>query len=205
MLGIGNWHSQKAAQETKMSLTQKIFLAIWILLILAGLGTYWLHPEWFTPESISGFIEKYHQHMLLVYFLISIGRGIFLIPSTPFVMTGAALFPHDPWTVFVISMAGVMAGTAFVFFFTEFLGLDKPIKKRFGKKMAKVSEKMEKYGFWIVLGWAFFPAVPTDLVAYTAGISKMSPWKFFSAIFLGELPLVAFYVFTGMALGEWLF
>ena len=188
-----------------MSLIQKIFLAIWLLLIIAGLGTYFLHPEWFTPESLSAFIVEYRQHMLLVYLLISIGRGIFLIPSTPFVMTGAALFPHDPWTVFAISIIGVMAGTAFVFYFTEMLGLDKPIQKRFGKKMDKVAEKMEKYGFWIVLAWAFFPVVPTDLVAYTAGITKMSPWKFFTAVLLGELPLVGIYVFTGMALGEWLF
>ena len=184
---------------------QKVLLGVWILLIVLGLGTYLIHPEWFTTEAIGGFIVTYKRHMLLVYFLISVARGIFLIPSTPFVMTGAALFPLDPWTVLVISMVGVMSGTAFIFYFTEFLGLDKPIQKRFGKKMEKVSLKMEKYGFWIVLAWAFFPIVPTDLVAYTAGITKMSPWKFFLGIFLGELPLVTFYVFTGQALGEWLF
>lgn len=184
---------------------QKVFLAIWIILILTGLGTYFLYPEWFTPENISNFLVEYKQHMLLFYFLISVGRGIFLIPSTPFVMTGAALFPQDPWMVLAISMVGVMAGAGFIYYFTELLGLDVVIQKKFGKKMEKVATKMEQYGFWIVLAWAFFPIVPTDLVAYTAGITRMSPWKFFTAIFLGEFPLVAFYVFTGMALGEWLF
>lgn len=188
-----------------MSLKQKILLAIWIAAIAAGLGTYLIHPEWFDIDHLKHFIESYKHYMLLVFFLVSVGRGIFLIPSTPFILAGAAIFPNDLIWVFVISMMGVVSGSAIIYYFTEFLGLDKVLEKRFSKKMEKVAKGMDKYGFWVVVGWSFFPVVPTDLVAYVAGLTRMKPWKFFLGVIIGELPLVALYVFTGQALGDFLF
>ena len=61
-----------------------------------------------------------------------------------------------------------------------------------------------RYSFWIVIGWSFFPLVPTDLICYVAGIAKMSYKKLVAAVVIGELPLVTFYVFAGVELGEWL-
>jgi uncharacterized membrane protein YdjX (TVP38/TMEM64 family) len=188
-----------------METRKKIMLGVWGGLILIALILLIIHPEWFTHESITTFVKQYEGAMLLVYFLISVGRGMFLIPSTPFVIAGGALFPDNLWMVFLISMAGVMAGSAFIFYFTEFLGVDKLLEKKFASKMDRTRAAMDKYGFWVVVGWSFFPAVPTDLIAYVAGISRMKPWKFFLGVFLGELPIVAFYAFTGKALESLLF
>lgn len=184
---------------------KKILLIVWLLLIAAGLVLYFIHPEWFTRENISAFVQQYEDKMLLVYLCISVGRGLFLIPSTPFVLAGGILFPENPWMVLIISMAGVMAGSSFIFYFTEFLGVDKVLEKRFAHKMERTRRGMDKYGFWIVIGWSFFPLVPTDLIAYMAGVTRMPSWKFLPGVFLGELPIVAVYVFTGQALGAVLF
>jgi uncharacterized membrane protein YdjX (TVP38/TMEM64 family) len=46
--------------------------------------------------------------------------------------------------------------------------------------------------------------VPTDAVCYVAGVAKMPLRKILTALLLGELPLVAVYVFLGAEIGEWL-
>jgi len=60
-----------------------------------------------------------------------------------------------------------------------------------------------KNAFWLVFFWSFFPLVPTDAVCYVAGVAKMPLRKMLTALLLGELPLVAVYVFLGTEIGEW--
>ena len=188
-----------------MEKVKKVLLFVWIGLIIAIFILALIFPSWFSQENIFHFVKAYEGQMLLVYFLICIVRGIFLIPSTPFVLAGGLLFHDNLWMVFAISMMGVLAGSASIYYFTEFLGIDKILEKRFAKRLDKTKAGMKKYGFWIVVGWSFFPLVPTDLIAYVAGITKMKPLKFFLGVFLGELPIVAVYVFTGMAIEHLLF
>jgi uncharacterized membrane protein YdjX (TVP38/TMEM64 family) len=184
---------------------KKVLMVVWGLLIVVALGLYFIYPENFSREAISTFIQRYENQMFLLYLVISVVRGMFLIPSTAFVLAGVIIFPDSPWTVLVISMIGVLAGAAMIFYFTEFLGFEKFFQKRFANKMDRVHRGMEKYGIWIVATWAFFPVVPTDLVAYVAGVVRMKPWKFFLGILIGELPLVSLYVFGGNAVSGWLF
>jgi uncharacterized membrane protein YdjX (TVP38/TMEM64 family) len=179
-------------------------MIFWGLLILTGLGAYIFFPSYFTKEAISGFIQQYENQMFWVYLFISVARGAFLIPSTAFVFAGVIIFPDSPWLVLLISMIGVVAGAAIIYYFTEFLGFEKFFQKRFANKMDRVHRGMERYGIWIVAAWAFFPVVPTDLVAYVAGVVRMKPWKFFLGIIIGELPLVSLYVFGGNAVAEWI-
>jgi uncharacterized membrane protein YdjX (TVP38/TMEM64 family) len=54
-------------------------------------------------------------------------------------------------------------------------------------------------GFFFVALWAFFPLVPTDLVCYVAGTTKMNYLKFILAVCAGELILCSFYIFFGGA------
>ncbi len=61
-----------------------------------------------------------------------------------------------------------------------------------------------KYAFWIVVAWSFFPLVPTDAICYVAGMAKMPFRKLAAAMLLGEVPVVAAYIFLGAEIGEWL-
>jgi uncharacterized membrane protein YdjX (TVP38/TMEM64 family) len=180
-------------------------LVIWLVATLSALSCYIFFPEWFTAEAIRAFLDGSQGMMLILYLLISLARGVFLIPSTPFVLAGAMLFPDMRGTVFLISMAGVLGGASYIYFFTEFLGLDDFFQRKFAKRFEQAHRGMDKYGIWIVILWSFFPVVPTDLISYTAGVTRMPYWKFALGVVIGEIPLVAIYVFTGMALGDWLF
>jgi uncharacterized membrane protein YdjX (TVP38/TMEM64 family) len=187
-----------------MKRIQLFALAIWLLATLSALSLYIFYPEQFTAEAIRGFLASAQGAMFGFFVLVSLVRGIFLIPSTPIVLAGALLFPEMQWTVFLVSLAGVLAGGTYIYFFTEFLGLDDFFQRRFAKRYAHAKRGMARYGIWIVILWSFFPIVPTDLISYVAGMTRMPYWKYALGLMIGEIPLVALYVFTGMALGEWL-
>ena len=53
---------------------------------------------------------------------------------------------------------------------------------------------------WFVAGWAIFPAVPTDLICYAAGLVRMPYRRMLLGITIGELPLVTAYILLGTKL-----
>ncbi len=158
---------------------------------------FFLSPDSFTKEALSSFIKENSSHILLTYLGISLVRGIFLLPSTPFVFAGIILFPESLWVVFWISMLGIMATATYLYFASRFLEFDKLFGEKHSKKTDKIIEKLNKHGFWIVLGWSFFPLVPTDLICYIAGSIRMNFIKYIAAVFIGEAILVGIYVFLG--------
>ncbi len=176
---------------------KKLLRITWIALILIGLVLFFLHPNWFTKESLSDFIKNQSTHILLAYIIISLVRGILLLPSTPFVLAGIILFPTQPFVVFTVSILGIVITATYLYFASKFLEFDKLFGEKHSKKADKIIEKLNKHGFWIVLGWSFFPLVPTDLICYIAGSIKMNFWKYIAAIFIGEAILVGCYVYLG--------
>ena len=68
--------------------------------------------------------------------------------------------------------------------------------KKYPQKIVWLNKKLnQKAGFLFVIGWCLFPIVPTDLVCYVAGTTKMNYAKYILAVTLGEFPLVVFYTF----------
>lgn len=181
---------------------QRSLLVLWLLPVLLALLAFLVHPEWATAAAVREAVAAYPDHVLLAYVLLSLLRGLFLWPSSPFVLAGAALFPQQPWLVGVVSMAGVLAGAAYGYFLPELLGLDVELRRRLGVHHERILTRLRDHGFWIVALWSFLPFVPTDLMAYVAGSTRMQPWKFFGAVLAGEVPLITLYVVTGKALGE---
>lgn len=170
-----------------------------ILLLLA------LNPELLNRDSIAEFLNGLGTSALIVYCLLSLTRALIMMPSTPFILAGAVSFPDMPLVVFVISYIGVVVGTLLIYSFPTFGNYDEYLEARYPSKIGAIKEKMRgRYSFWIVIGWSFFPLVPTDLICYVAGIAKMSYKKLVAAVVIGELPIVTFYVFAGVELGEWL-
>lgn len=170
--------------------TKIAVFAAWILLIILAIVLYFLFPEEFTALGIKEFVSQFSGLAIGVYFSISLLRGLFLIPSTPFVLAGALLFPDKLWLVFIISMLGILGSGTFIYFAAQFFEFGE--KK--DKNINRINEKIRKHGFWIVLGWAFFPVVPTDLICYVAGRTRITFWKYLLALFIGEAVLVTVYL-----------
>lgn len=170
-----------------------------LLLLLA------FNPTVVSRESISGLLGQLGTSALIFYILLSLTRALIMMPSTPFILAGAISFPEMPVLVFVISYIGIVVGTLLIYSFPAFGNYDEYLEARYPRQIGVIKEKMQgRHSFMIVIGWSFFPLVPTDLICYVAGIAKMSYKKLVAAVVIGELPIVTFYVFAGVELGEWL-
>jgi uncharacterized membrane protein YdjX (TVP38/TMEM64 family) len=177
---------------------RKAAIAIWILIILVGIVSYFTWPEFFTPKNIASLLEKFQGEALLIYLGISILRGLTLLPSTPLVIAGTLLFPQQAWLVLAVSLLGILVSSAMIYWFSDLLGFSEFFETRKPEHVKKIRGRLEHpTGIFFVALWAFFPAVPTDAVCYVAGSTRMHFPKFLGAIFLGELILCSIYIFGG--------
>jgi len=181
------------------------FNKIWLGLVALNLLILLFFPEWYSKESVARLLSSFGAAALAVYILISMVRAFFLIPSTPLIVAGAITFPEAPIVIWFISTIGVVVGAFLVYSLPSFGGYEKFLQAAYPRKIAYLKRKMrDRYAFWIILGWAFFPFVPTDAVCYVAGIAKTPFKKVIFPLLLGQLPLATAYIFLGSEIGEWL-
>ena len=179
---------------------QTIGRIVWILAIVSAMIYSFQNPQMFRSEGLADFLRNYNEQALWVYFILSCLRGLFLIPSTPFVFAGILLFPTERVLVFVISMIGVLLGSSIVYWFSEKLGFGDVLRKKHEHVYRKLKQKMERYGSPIVILWSFFPLVPTDLICCIAGTIRMPFTRFLLAVFVGEFVLLFTYIYTGTSI-----
>lgn len=179
---------------------KRIFYLLWILFIVFLIVVYIQNPAVATPEYLKEFIQSYGDEMMLVYIILTLVRGFFLIPSTPFVICGALLFPDQLFLVLVISMVGVMFSATALYYFSDLLGFSEYLEKKHPKTLETWKTRLRSpKATLIVIAWAFFPLLPTDLVCYAAGIVKL-PYKYlFIGVFIGEVVLTSIYVYSSAA------
>ena len=182
----------------RRSALRVLCLGIWLAAILTGLVTYFAYPQQFTAERIAAFLIRFQGEIWLVYMAMSALRGFTLLPSTPLVLAGTLLFPGQPFAVLAVSITGILLSSTMIYFFSEFFGFSDFFESHKPELTHKMRAKLEHpAGFAFVAVWAFFPLVPTDLVCYVAGTTKMSFVKFIAAVFTGELVLCVLYIFSG--------
>ena len=174
-----------------------IGLGLWIVLVLTLTVIYALNPELRSAKAWVEILRGTGQPLLLGYLVLSIIRPFTLVPSTMLIIVGTALFPTQPGFVAVSSLAGVVASAALVYYFFEFLGLADLFEAKHAAQVRRLEQEMQTKGFWVVLVWSAFPFVPTDVICYVAGTLRMNLWAFLTAVALGELPIVTFYVMMG--------
>lgn len=187
-----------------MERTKHIIKITWLALALGGFIFYLVKPSVFTPEHIKGFLSEYEGYVILIYSLVSLLKGFVMLPNSPFVLAGVLIFPEQPWLVFWISLMGIMVGGSFIHLFADRLDVMKKSFKKSGGRGERMKIKVNKYGFWIVALWAFFPLTPTNLICYIAGATKMPYKKFVLGLFIGQVPLILIYVFFGTEIMDWM-
>lgn len=171
---------------------------MWLAVILAAVGSYLLYPQEFTGEKIADFLLRFQDSIWLVYLTMSVLRGFTLLPSTPLVIAGTLLFPDQPFAVLTVSIIGILLSSSMIYFFSDFLGFTDYFENRKPELTHKIKARLEHpAGFVFVALWAFFPLVPTDLICYLAGTTRMNFLRFIAAVFVGELILCIFYIFSG--------
>jgi uncharacterized membrane protein YdjX (TVP38/TMEM64 family) len=182
-----------------------ICLVVWLAVLISGIGGYIANPHAFTAENIAAFLLRFQTGIWLVYLAMSVLRGFTLLPSTPLVLAGTLLFPTQPFVVLTVSIIGILLSSTMIYAFSEYLGFHDYFESHKPALTHRIKAKLEHpAGFAFVALWAFFPLVPTDLVCYLAGTTKMNFWEFIGAVFTGELILCTTYVFFGGAVLNYL-
>jgi len=177
---------------------------LWIGIAASGVISYIAAPHLFTADNIAAFLLRFQSVIWLIYTAFSIFRGLTLLPSTPLVIAGTMLFPGHPFAVLAVSMTGILLSSSMIYFFSEYLGFNEYFEGHKPELTHKIKARLEHLlGSAFVAAWAFFPLVPTDLVCYLAGTTKMNYAKFIAAIFAGELALCSFYIFFGGAVMDY--
>jgi uncharacterized membrane protein YdjX (TVP38/TMEM64 family) len=183
---------------------KKILLVLWVAYIIGLLGYWMYNPNFLDHKQMKLTLEKYVGQIMLIYFLICLTRGIFLLPSSPFIVLGALLFPNNLWLVFFISIIGVFASATVLYYFSTYLGFDTYFTKKFPDRVEEIQRKMNSpKAFILIVAWSAFPFVPTDLMSYVAGTIRMNFFKMIAAMIIGELPLMYLYVFYTQKALQW--
>ena len=182
-----------------------IAYVIWIsILIYLGIA-YLRNPEIATAEYLVNFIQQYKGEMLFIYTLLTLIRGFFLIPSTPFVIAGGLLFPDQLLLVLTISMVGILFSATALYYFSDLLGFSTYLERKFPSKINKWKKQLaSKKSIWFIAGWSIFPFVPTDIICYVTGIIKTPYKNLFLGVFIGEIILCSLYVYFGAAIFNFL-
>lgn len=179
----------------KLNVKKNLF-ALWILSIVTFFVYSIYNPNFLDHNHMKLTLEQYASQIFIIYFLICLFRGMFLLPSSPFVVLGAFLFPNKLWLVFIISLIGIFTSAIIIYYFSTFFGFDKYFKEKFPNKIEKIQGQMNSpKAFLLVVAWSAFPFVPTDLMCYVAGTIRMNFARMVTAMIIGEIPLVFFYVF----------
>lgn len=186
-----------------MKLGKGIATWIWVALVLV-VGVLWItEPERFSQAGVQELMARWGQWAFAGFVVASFLRGPLLIPSTPVVLAGGALFPDRLGLVILVSMAGIVFSAAFLYRFPGFAGYDEKLAARYPAQLAKLQGHLQKpRAVLFVTLWAFFPAVPTDLICYAAGLVRMPMGRLLTGIVAGELPLVTFYVLAGRQVAD---
>lgn len=178
-------------------IARKFILIFWIISLISIFGYYLTHKDSFRVENIRLFLEQFWSLLLFVYFLISALRGLTLIPSTPFVVVWAVLFPGDLLFVYIISLFGILLSVSMIYFFSQEMGFEEVLMKKYPKTVKKAENWIQKHGFIAVSVTSFLLFIPTDVVSYMAGTLRMNYLKFIAWVMVGEWLVWGVIFFSG--------
>jgi uncharacterized membrane protein YdjX (TVP38/TMEM64 family) len=179
--------------EKKAHFKRKTFIA-WLVVVAVVLTLYLTHQDRIDVNWIRGLVHDNRFLIVPFYILLLSVLGLAFIPSTPFAIAGVFLF--DPTAAYVFNLVGIITSSTIVYHFARFLGLSEIFETRYPKQTGKVRAALDHKELPIIVGWSFFPVVPTDLVIYVASTLKIPLWKCLLGVLLGEGALNALYLFS---------
>jgi uncharacterized membrane protein YdjX (TVP38/TMEM64 family) len=170
------------------------------------LGTIWL-----AGMAVAMYVVIFHHELIVdrlqaataasfiaggvVYLLLGCLRGFTLIPATYLVVVGVIFFP--PLPLFLLTLVSILVSSASVYYFSEALHLDELLTKKHAAQVDRLRHLLDRYGLPIIIGWAFFPLAPTDLICYLSGVLRIRIATVLLGVAIGEGSICALYIFFG--------
>ncbi|MEA3463007.1 MAG: VTT domain-containing protein [Bacteroidota bacterium] len=169
-------------------------LYIWIAVVVVTFILYNVNRDLFDISFLKEYVGDHKLLVLGLYLVILTFIGLTFIPSTPFAIAGVLLFP--PLEAYIINLTGIITSTIVVYYFTQYLGINVWLESKYPAQIEKVKNALRKKELPIIVGWSFFPVVPTDLIVYVSSTLNIPFWKCAIGVIIGEGTLNALYIFS---------
>jgi len=163
------------------------------------LGQY-VSLEYFKQQQ-STFNQYYQQNPIVVILIFAavyiLMTGASLPFATPLTVLGGAIFGTLVGSI-VVSFASTI-GATIAFLVSRFLFRD-AVESKFGDRLAKLQDGIEREGAFYVFGLRLVPIFPFVMLNSLLGLTKIKTWTFFWASQLGMLLGTIVYVNAGKEL-----
>jgi uncharacterized membrane protein YdjX (TVP38/TMEM64 family) len=174
--------------------TRTLLIGLWLLTIAVA-----LYVLVFRRDLMQGELESAASTSLIaaagVYLFFGCIRGFTLMPSTVLIFVAIPFF--SPGLLFGLTMLGILISAASIYWFSEALHIEELLARRHRRHVERLKAALERYELPVIVGWSFFPLVPTDIICYVCGLLRVNFAKYLAGIAIGEGVICALYIFLG--------
>ena len=181
--------------------TRWFMIVGWLALAAGALYIYFFHPS-VISGSLRGAASVSTVWVYAFYLILGCVRGFTLIPTTSLLLLGILFLP--PLPLFVLTMIGTVVSSAAIYYFSASFRLRDYFERKNKKQIIAIESGLKQYQLPVIIGWSFFPILPTDVVCYVSGMMKVNVAKVLVGIFIGEGICSAMYIFFGQSLFQFL-
>jgi len=185
---------------------KKIAILIVIVGLVVAVKVFRL-DQYLTLSYLKGSLDTlkalYENHSLMViagYFVIYVLTNSLSLPGASLLgLAGGALFGF--WTATLVVSFASTIGATLACLVSRFFLRDW-IQSRFGDRIAKVNEGVEKEGAFYLFTLRLIPGFPFWMINLAMGLTKMSLFKFYWVSQIGMLPGTMVFVNAGTELAK---
>jgi uncharacterized membrane protein YdjX (TVP38/TMEM64 family) len=156
-----------------------------------------LRKTFHTTREMADYLLSFGPWTVTVSILVMILQTLFT-PLPLFLVAGANGYIFGVAWGIVITMAGALIGSTVAFYLARFTARDF-CSKLMGKYMEKM-DQLSHAGLKVVFLARLVPLIPSSIISYAAGLSKMGFGHFFIASVFGKLPEIVIYNALGHSL-----
>ncbi|GAB6157284.1 VTT domain-containing protein [Desulfotomaculum varum] len=184
---------------------RKSFILIAVCIMVAAVlfyarGTHWYSfwskPPFSSPEHLADYLRSFGAMTVVISLSLMVMQTLFT-PLPLFLLAGANGFIFGLWYGILITLTGSVIGASIAFFLAR--GFGRGLVCRFLKEtyMVKVDRMSCHEGPWMVFMARLIPVIPSSIISYVAGLSRMTFRGFFIATAVGKLPEIIIYTALG--------
>ncbi len=174
-----------------------ILIGAWLVVVGSTVWLFVFHREAMQRE-LQGAMSVSLWVAALVYVVLGSLRGFSLLPVTALLVLGLPFF--SPGLLLVLTLVGILISSATVYWFSGALHLEEVFRRKHAGAMDRLEALLRRRELPIIVGWSFFPIVPTDLIVYVCGALRIDLGKCLMGVLIGEGAICAVYIFFG----DWL-
>lgn len=150
--------------------------------------------------KLRDFSNANYLRSVLIYIVVYIAVTSFSLPgATVLTLAGGFLYNFFVGAIYVNIAA--TTGAALAFLFARYIA-GRSIQKRFGDKLGKFNEELDRNGASYLLTLRFIPLFPFFMINLLAGLTNVSFLTYLWTTSVGIFPGSLIYAYAGQQLGE---